>query len=845
MSNVISDKLKKQSGPVQNVSENGSVSKKPLPADNVFKLTKKKRYLLTVTFGRTWVGNPSEPGKPKGTHSKEDVERFPNLAVLAERLQKLAQPLDPNLPPELAKSHHQPYVVWAGLKEAEYRDKNGDLQMGIVRRAPNVMPSRILPFDIDGAHTSAFNALTEWLRSQKLEFFYYRTASDDETNGSKGPYRRARLVLGSTELFPDVKEACLRLEWHMMQGLGATADKNVWTLPDGTVIKFDRSMSDPAHFAFLPLKGKPVIHRPGNMVEVGELPEVPTEQRKVAHHSKDHDTRMADFNRNPEKNRRQVELVLFNELKEAANGNARSDGSYSWGRICGALGDFIGTEHEEWAADLLVRWSVECGAKWARAERMNRDEQEESVRGEFGRWINPYKTIFALAQRESKEPRPAPVSVTDEDLADEESRHSPVNSPKEMTVTPETQLDYEARVSGKNVVILNTDANLRHMMKRCNIQAALNQMTFDVDVLINGRMVSDPGIYLSHMRSMAAREEVPRDAVNEHLYAIAQAASYHPVRAALHGREWDGVERVADVLACFNFEEPAYAHAVMRKWLISAIAAVFADNFEAKLVPVLVSKDQSLRKTSAIVRIASLVDNALIQELPDPKDRDSLRRGVGHWIAEWAELETLSKRDTGMMKNFISRRVDHYRKPYGHGDVNKPRQTVFIGSANRTDFLQDKTGNVRFAPVEITKRVDIDKMNSLLGWKWKGVPIRDNPDELLQFWLEIKTWFDAGESWHMTDDLTAQQSVINQKYTAASNIEILVNDWIGENESAVRKWKNCKAIAADLGLPSNLVQQLGHVLKSRDDVQHKDRGTKGCLYLWPVAGADDRNDLED
>ncbi|WP_312354443.1 VapE domain-containing protein [Pantoea vagans] len=840
MNNVISDKLENQSEPVQNIVE--------------FNPKKKKsQYKFGVTFGATWWKGSDDPGKPQGTHEAKDVyPAVANLDVLKGLLESRARSLDSSLPLQVAKTR-QPYIVWSGLNEINYRDKNGDMVNGIVRRAPAVMPSRLLPFDIDGAHTRAINAIKDWLTEKNIGYIAYHTASDQPTNGANLPSRRMRLVVLCDELLPYVKEACCRFEKQMMAELGATVKSNTWTLPDGSTVLFDRSMYDPAHFAFLPPKGNKIALLKGDVVRIADLPELDQEMQhavRTSHHGKDHAKRMDEFNRSPEMNKEALRFALWNELSHRANNNARSDGTYGWGTICGALGDFIGTEHEEWAADLLVEWSMAFGGKWANEAGINGDENswEESIRAEFGNWQNPYKTIFDLA-RKAKNAR-MQGELTDDDLADEPALPAAVKKKKALPkvtnevsgkTSPEDQFKWETVARGKSVVRIDSDVNLHMLFKTYGIRAALNTMTYDIDVSFNGEIVSDAGIYLSRIKSCAAREELPKEIVTTHLYAVAQKAKYHPVSALLHGRQWDGVERVNDVLKCFTFKAPEYAHAVMRKWLISAVAAVFAENFEAKLVPVLVG-DQSRFKSSAINRLASLVDNALIEEVPDPKDRDSLRRGVGHWIAEWAELETLSKRDTGMMKNFISRRVDHYRVPYGHGDVAKPRQTVFIGSANGCAFLQDKTGNVRFAPLEIGGLIDINRIDALLGWKWKGAVVRENPEELIQFWLEVKSWFDAGELWHMTPELAALQAEVNRRFTATSDIEVQVGDWLSDNDSSPRAWRSCTQIAADLGLPKNMLQKLGEHLKSRPDIQTKERGTKPNQYLWPVAGASDLND---
>ncbi|NEK84031.1 MAG: hypothetical protein G3W58_22855 [Pantoea ananatis] len=806
---------------------------------------------ITVTFGNAWWPDLHSAGCPQGRHDESDVKTFPSLAALATFIETRRRPLDAALPRDIAKSH-QPYIVWAGLKATDYKDRNGDICHGIVRRVPNVMPSRLLPFDIDGASPSALKQLFKAMKG--ITHFYYYTASDNPMS------RRARLVVLCDTVMPYVKEACLRFEQFIMLKLGATIQKNVWTLPDQGTITFDRSMNDPAHYAFLPPGDNQVFMWDGAPVKLAELPELEESMRhsvRTTHHTKDHDKRMAEFRKNPEQNQALIVEHLNTHLKDAANTNARSDGSYGWGRICGALGDFIGTEFEEWAEDVLVSWSMTHGEEWATAAGINLYDWEASIRNEFGKWINPYKTIFSLVKEiREKEKQYYIDSLTDEDLADEDESEEVVLRGKKQLPAIATSFEpygaaYHAEYDNKGNVTstYNCSDNLRWVLDKRKAQLCINQMTGQLEMWYSsGRIIQDYDLIVSDLCDYAAFHKIGTATIERHLRKVAVERSYHPVAATLHGYEWDGKKRVDRVLDCFNFEDRDFSHAIMKKWLLSAYAAIAVpEYFEAKLVPILVG-GQSAYKSNAVSRIAGLVPRQYHDEQIDLRDKDSLIRATSAHVIEWAEMGNLHKSDVDRVKSFISRKTDTYRAAYARAETRKPRQSVFIGTANDSGrpLLADQSGNLRFAILTLN-RIDIDEMNSILGWSYDNGRIKQVAKELLiQFWLEVKSWFDAGESWHVEGELRGKQESVNRQHTGMDPTEVLLREYLEENAGEDKRAMRAGEITKALGLPVLMNQVVGYALKRMvkdGTLRIKDYGAANAnRYWWPVPGGTDLDD---
>ena len=62
-----------------------------------------------------------------------------------------------------------------------------------------------------------------------------------------------------------------------------------------------------------------------------------------------------------------------------------------------------------------------------------------------------------------------------------------------------------------------------------------------------------------------------------------------------------------------------------------------------------------------------------------------------------------SKYEINQLKSIMSAEVIKVRLPYAKTPISMPRIASFIGSTNKTDFLQDETGNVRWICFELTK----------------------------------------------------------------------------------------------------------------------------------------------
>lgn len=206
--------------------------------------------------------------------------------------------------------------------------------------------------------------------------------------------------------------------------------------------------------------------------------------------------------------------------------------------------------------------------------------------------------------------------------------------------------------------------------------------------------------------------------------------SYHPIKEYLTNLHWDGVERVDKLLIdFFGTKDNQYTREAIRKMLVGAVSRVFRPGCKFDLVLVIVGP-QGTKKSTFIKKLGKswFSDTFLTVQ-----GKEALEQIQGAWLVEMAELAALRKADIEATKHFISKQEDIFRPAYARTAETFPRQCVFFGTTNETDFLNDPTGNRRFMPVDVIKEnVTLDVFTDL-------DPIID------QIWAEAVHLYNHGE----------------------------------------------------------------------------------------------------
>ena len=400
-----------------------------------------------------------------------------------------------------------------------------------------------------------------------------------------------------------------------------------------------------------------------------------------------------------------------------------------------------------------------------------------------------------------------------------------INERQQNTIWEQTTTDKNGNVSP-----LPTIENLQILTNKLGYDIRYNGMNNKIEFLRDGKQIADEfdDIY-PLMLSHAVTYDLPREGMQAYIPAVAKKREYHPVQDIISGHTWDRKPRTQRVIDCFNFAEKQHAGIVMRKFFIGAVACLYQESFFTKLVPIIQGK-QSLKKTAALGRIFNITPGAWLEgHALKESSKDSVMEAVSCWCCELGEIETTTSGEQGWLKAFLPKASDTYRPPYGRGAITRRRRTVLVGTVNKHDFLKDETGSTRFAVLSSPKTIDIDELNNILGWKYDNDRvIRENEDELIQFWCEIKHYFDQGESWMLSDNEMVKSLAVNDKYQDKGDYHDVIRDYIAEVETAkgVRTaWMTGKQLCEHLRIPTRIVRRVGRSFKELLNHEKRAGGT--------------------
>lgn len=261
---------------------------------------------------------------------------------------------------------------------------------------------------------------------------------------------------------------------------------------------------------------------------------------------------------------------------------------------------------------------------------------------------------------------------------------------------------------------------------------------------------------------------ISKDKAIDAAKAAAMANSFHPVVEYLDRVASDDNIDAADLEqlgSLFWDTKDSLYDAMIRKTVIGAVQRVYEPGcmFRTCLV---FKGGQDIGKSTSIRVLASpewLTDTA------QDKHEDFLLAIHGCWIYELAELDSItSKKEAGALKNDLSSPKDTMRVPYGRAHDTFHRQSIFIGTSNRDDFLRDETGASRFWVVELPHNADdgfVIDLNRL----------RANRDAI---WKAAVLAYRSGEEPRLSQELQAESNRRNLGFELDHPWEDYLADWL-------------------------------------------------------------------
>ena len=355
--------------------------------------------------------------------------------------------------------------------------------------------------------------------------------------------------------------------------------------------------------------------------------------------------------------------------------------------------------------------------------------------------------------------------------------------PKLKPVNVPAEFDFNRNDRGR---YLNTKENVRGVMILNKISCLYNVIKKRMEITVpESNFIQDmqEEAALIDIEDRCIQMNIPHTKVRDYLKLL--AIEYNPVRDWMESRRWDGESRLQSFLDSITSPNQALKEMLMKKWLISCVAAA-CEPKGVELEGILVFQGaQGLGKTLWFKRLANYDEGWLLEGATlNPSDKDSVKQAVSHWIVELGEIEsTFKKSDIDQLKAFVTKKTDELRLPYDRAFTTYQRRTAFYASVNAREFLTDTSGNRRFWVIPVN-----------------GIDVNHGVD-MQQLWAEVKeTMYRPGQkNWFLSPDERAQLQESNELYRTQSSVEDLILEHVDFKDAATKPVQMTKLLR-DLGV---------------------------------------------
>lgn len=321
-------------------------------------------------------------------------------------------------------------------------------------------------------------------------------------------------------------------------------------------------------------------------------------------------------------------------------------------------------------------------------------------------------------------------------------------------------------------LILDNDPHIRGRVRYNEMSSRTEisrRMPWDRRGLSYPRMWSDDDWgQLRKMMGSPPYELLRSPKLEDCMAAVRSGNCYHPVRDYLGALVWDGQDRLDDLLIDYlGAEDCEYTKQVTRKTLVAAVARIYQPGVKFDHVLTLVGK-QRIGKSTLIARMGLEWFTDTFSFAMLHSGNKAFEQIRGRWVIEIGEMAGLRKAEVEAAKSFISSQQDIYRPAYGKEVMEQPRQSIFIGTTNKKDFLKKfGGGNGRFWPVDLL--VQEPAWNIFKGLTKTVVDL---------LWAEAVERYKQGEPIHLSPEMEAQAFQIQGAHEEIDDMTGIIENFL-------------------------------------------------------------------
>ncbi len=211
----------------------------------------------------------------------------------------------------------------------------------------------------------------------------------------------------------------------------------------------------------------------------------------------------------------------------------------------------------------------------------------------------------------------------------------------------------------------------------------------------------------------------------------------------------------------------------LRKTFVRSIACTLDEKVFNKHAFILVHDEQNSGKSTFIRWLCPEQLGGYYSENIST-DKDGLIALSENFIINLDELSILSKADINSLKSILSKEKNKVRKPYAKTATTAPRRANFFGSTNKTEFLNDESGSVRWLCFELTAQIN---------WDYKKDLCIDD------IWRQAYYLYKNNFNYQLTPEEIKENEIVNQNYQETTpEIELIQKHFTPGTKEAHQKF---------------------------------------------------------
>ncbi len=282
---------------------------------------------------------------------------------------------------------------------------------------------------------------------------------------------------------------------------------------------------------------------------------------------------------------------------------------------------------------------------------------------------------------------------------------------------------------------------------------------------------------------------------------------------------WNKKDHIQEMVSYLPLKEPDLFLYHFKKWLVRSVKCALEQDYFNKQCLVLVHPQQNSGK-STWCRFLSPPSLSKYFAEDMTTDKDARIQLTRNFLINLDELSILAKKEINALKAYFSKTMINERLPYEKRNTTLYRTCSFIGSTNRSTFLNDETGSVRWLCFELDGTIDF-------SYSWKM--------DINKVWSQAYYLAYIDENFY--PELTIQDIKLNEKrnktYRECSmEEELLSKYYTPSNDPADFQTASDLVIKLTCINPRLNMYSMGRALKALG--YERIKSTKGRVYGYLV-----------